>query len=106
LKKILELGKVRGVLTFEEVNDLIPAEIVEQHKIDSIMEFLSDSDIEVENSVKSATGDGEGDDDSDDEGEFPKKKAFEEEEGTGGVRAADPVKLYLRKMGSVSLAYS
>ncbi|NUM89304.1 MAG: hypothetical protein HUU37_08885, partial [Bdellovibrionales bacterium] len=34
IKKFLELGKVRGVLTFEEVNDLIPAEVADAAKVD------------------------------------------------------------------------
>ena len=103
IKKILELGKIRGVLTYEEVNDLIPAEIHDAAKIDSVMEFLSDNDIEVEETIKAKSGDdAEGDDDS--EGleldEFLKKKQKEEE---ASIRSVDPVKLYLRKMGSVSL---
>ncbi len=103
LKKILELGKVRGVLTFEEVNDLIPTEIVEPKKIDLVMEFLSDNDIEVEESAKAKSAD-DSEEGDDSEGleldDFLKKKQKEEE---ASARSADPVKLYLRKMGSVSL---
>jgi len=101
LKKMLELGKVRGVLTYEEVNDLIPQNVTEAPQIDAVMDFLSDNDIEVDETVK-AKADGDGDDDDDNEGldEFLKKKQKEEE---ASVRSIDPVKLYLRKMGSVSL---
>ena len=52
LKKLIELGKSRGVLTFDEVNDLIPTDVTETAKIDAIMEFLADSDIEVDDSVR------------------------------------------------------
>ena len=38
LKKMLELGKVRGVLTYEEVNDLIPQNVTEAPQIDAVME--------------------------------------------------------------------
>jgi RNA polymerase primary sigma factor len=102
LKKMLELGKVRGVLTYEEVNDLIPQNIVEAAQVDAVMDFLSDNDVEIDETVKAKTGDGDGDDDDENEGldEFLKKKQKEEE---ASVRSIDPVKLYLRKMGSVSL---
>ncbi len=102
LKKMLELGKVRGVLTFEEVNDLIPTNVVEAAQVDAVMDFLGDNDIEVDETVKAKSADADGDDDDDSEGldEFLKKKQKEEE---ASVRSIDPVKLYLRKMGSVSL---
>jgi RNA polymerase primary sigma factor len=102
IKRFLELGKVRGVLTFEEVNDLIPVEVTEPQKIDSIMEFLADNEIDVEQNRKAKGGDAEAEDDGDGEelDEFLKRKQKEEEAST---RSIDPVKLYLRKMGSVSL---
>jgi RNA polymerase primary sigma factor len=102
LKKILELGKVRGVLTFEEVNDLIPQDVQDAPRLDAVMEFLSDNDIEVDESVKAKGADETDDDDQPGEelDEFLKRKQKEEE---ASVRSIDPVKLYLRKMGSVSL---
>jgi RNA polymerase primary sigma factor len=101
LKKMVELGKVRGTLTFEEVNDLIPVDVIEAAKVDAVMDFLGDNDIEVDDTVKAKTAD-DADDEDDNEGldEFLKKKQKEEE---ASVRSIDPVKLYLRKMGSVSL---
>ncbi len=98
IKKFLELGKVRGVLTYEEVNDLIPSEITEVAKIDAIMDFLSDNDIEVEETVKARAEDSD-EEEAESEEEAPKAKEAED----FGARAIDPVKLYLRKMGSVSL---
>jgi len=101
LKKMLELGKIRGLLTFDEVNDLIPADVTDAVRVDAVMEFLGDNDIEVDESAKAKTLE-EAEDDDDAEGldEFLKKKQKEEE---ASVRSIDPVKLYLRKMGSVSL---
>ncbi|MGZ3738624.1 MAG: RNA polymerase sigma factor RpoD [Bdellovibrionota bacterium] len=102
LKKILELGKVRGTLTFEEVNDLIPADITDAPRVDAVMDFLGDNDIEVEENVKAKGADDDGDEDQPGEelDDFLKRKQKEEE---ASVRSIDPVKLYLRKMGSVSL---
>lgn len=104
VKKILELGKSRGVLNFEEVNDLIPTDIVEARKVDAIMEFLADNDIEVEETRRIREGDdedGDGDQETVAIESFLKGKKKEEDEAA--ARSSDPVKLYLRKMGSVSL---
>ncbi|MCO5141904.1 MAG: RNA polymerase sigma factor RpoD [Oligoflexia bacterium] len=103
LKKILELGRVRNVLTFAEVNDLIPSDVQDKMKIDAIMEFLADNDIDVDEADRArSTDDGDDAEDGDNPelDEFLKKKQKEEE---SNVRSIDPVKLYLRKMGSVSL---
>ncbi len=102
LKKMVELGKVRGTLTFEEVNDLIPVDVIEAAKVDAVMDFLSDNDIEVEENLKAKSADDGDDDDAPGEelDDFLKRKQKEEE---ASVRSIDPVKLYLRKMGSVSL---
>src|SRR5690606_15462575 len=92
LKKILELGKVRGVLTYEEVNDLIPADVQDAVKVDAVMEFLADNDIEVEETAKAKASGDEADDTSEDEGveldEFLKRKQKEEE---ASYRSIDPV---------------
>jgi RNA polymerase primary sigma factor len=104
LKKILELGLQRGFLTYEEINDLLPAEIVEPAKIDEIMNILSENDIDVLDSAKRRD-----DDESSEEAEssvFGDAESEEKEgaEETAAAKAsADPVKLYLKKMGAVSL---
>src|SRR3989344_2259365 len=107
LKKLVELGKSRGVLTFDEVNDLIPSDVVETAKVDAIMEFLADSDIEVDDSTRAkADDDSEASEGDNGDGipveSFLAKKKKGDDEDTS-ARSNDPVKLYLRKMGSVSL---
>ena len=101
-KKILELRKMHGKLHYTEVNDLIPQEIQEAPRVDAVMYLLMDNDIEVEESEKSKGADEADEDDQPGEelDEFLKRKQKEEE---ASVRSIDPVKLYLRKMGSVSL---
>src|SRR3989344_7287819 len=88
LKKLIELGKSRGVLTFDEVNDLIPTDVTETAKIDAIMEFLADSDIEVDDSVR-AKADEETETSESDSGDgialenFMAKKKKGDDEDTG-----------------------
>ncbi len=107
LKKILELGVQRGFLTYEEINDLLPPDIIDQTKIDEIMNILSENDVDVVDSAKRARDDD--DDSADDSDEVvvgPTEKAAaadEEEKVDESARSTDPVKLYLKKMGAVSL---
>ncbi len=101
LKKILELGVQRGHLTYVEINDLLPPEILEPTKIDEIMNLLSENDIDVVDTNRRARDDDEEFDDEDEPEE--ETAAAEVVAADETARGADPVKLYLKKMGSVSL---
>ncbi|MGE4232360.1 MAG: RNA polymerase sigma factor RpoD [Bacteriovoracia bacterium] len=94
IKKILELGVQRGFLTYEEINDLLPANILDADKIDEIMLLLGENDIDVLETTKKGA-----DDDDGVEGEV--EEVVEEEVDVSP--STDPVKLYLKKMGTVSL---
>lgn len=109
IKKLLDMGVQRGYLTFEEVHEMMPPEILAIEQIDEVMMLLQEAEIEIIDTTKRSK-------DSDDDDLFegdrpPQKTAFEESEEEEGeapqaaeiARGADPVKLYLKKMGSVSL---
>ncbi len=98
LKKILELGVQRGFLTYEEINDLLSPDILDPVRIDEIMNTLSDNDIDVVDSAKK----GKDDDDDDEEAEV-EEAVGEQVAAEEAARSTDPVKLYLKKMGAVSL---
>src|SRR5262244_2942381 len=104
-QKLIDLGKSKGFLTLDEVNDNVPEEIVSPDQIDDWLTALGDEGIEIVDSaskvrVSSKTP-------------APKvvdldEKEEEEEEGDddydgGYSKTNDPVRMYLRKMGSVSL---
>ncbi|MCC6278136.1 MAG: RNA polymerase sigma factor RpoD [Oligoflexia bacterium] len=103
LKKILGLGKGKGQLTFEELNDLLPPEILSPELLDLVMETLEQNDVKLVEDEKKGRAQGET--------EFLKEPAEaaaedeeeEEEAEEEGGKGNDPVRLYLRKMGSVSL---
>jgi len=121
IKKLIDLGAQRGFLSYQEVNDLLPEDLLEPALIDETIVLLAESEIEVVDTkkVKRAEGDEES------EGEEPAdfvKPAAETAEGEAAEgeaegrpeaeaaaetvdygRGTDPVKLYLKKMGSVSL---
>lgn len=104
IKKLLDLGVQRGFLTYEEVNELMPPEILTPDSIDEVMNLLQENEIEVIDSSKRPKED---DEEESEEGQLTGAPSLaDEEEGPVApdiARGTDPVKLYLKKMGSVSL---
>ena len=101
MQQLIDLGKEKGYLTYEDVNDLLPADMVSSDQIDDVMSMFGDMDIEVVEgdqkiSLKDQAIGGEeaGEEEEEEESEF--------EAGTLG-RTSDPVRMYLREMGQVSL---
>jgi RNA polymerase primary sigma factor len=110
VKDLLEAGKQKGFLTYEEVNDALPADVVSSDQIDDVMSMFGDNDVEVVDAQKSNEQQVEVKPTVAAEEDGAKEEEEEEEEDTPpaipdepGVKSNDPVRLYLRKMGSVSL---
>ena len=104
-QQLITMGKAKGYLTYDEVNDHMPDDVVSSDQIDDWLSSLGDEGIEVVDSaasvkVRSTTAPKVPELIEDDE----KKEEEEEEEFDGGYsKTNDPVRMYLRKMGSVSL---
>ncbi len=113
-QKLIELGKSKGFLTYDEVNNYMPDEIVSSDQIDDWLTALSGEGIAIVDSSdeladieekktaakgKSVADIKEADKDDDDEEE----DAADDEDESAYSRTSDPVRMYLRKMGSVSL---
>jgi len=96
IKKMVARGKERGHVTYEELNAALPPDQVSSEQIEDTMVMLSEMGINV---VESEDGDDQGD----------KSEAVEETAPSGNVneddlgRTDDPVRMYLREMGSVEL---
>ena len=105
VKRLIARGKERGYITFDELNAVLPPDQMSSEQIEDMMAMLSEMGINV---VESEDGE---------EGEAaPKPEKAEAEEGAeptegaaGNVdeeslgRTDDPVRMYLREMGSVEL---
>ncbi|MFC2075374.1 RNA polymerase sigma factor RpoD [Bdellovibrionota bacterium] len=96
VKKLLDHGKEKGFVTFEEINDALPGDLVKPEEIDEILALLGEMEIDIVESDKKEKG-------SDKESTFLDETKEETFEDLSGGKATDPVRLYLRKMGSVSL---
>ncbi len=112
VKKMIKAAKKRGYVTMDELNAVLPSEEVTSEQIEDTMSMLSDMGINVieDEEAEEATAGGDDDDSgSDDESEGSELAP------TGGTalatakkkeptdRTDDPVRMYLREMGSVEL---
>ena len=101
VKKLIDLGKEKGYLTYDEVNDMLPADVVSPDQIDDVMSLFGEMDIEVIDSNQRVTLAGQAE-------ELPEEEEEEKEvevdvEGDVAGKTGDPVRMYLREMGTVSL---
>jgi len=107
VKKMLARGKERGYLTYDEINEVLPAEEASSEQIEDTMALLSEMGINVVESEEN----------EDSEEDAPKRNGKDKKNGEDtetSVRAGnldedelsrtdDPVRMYLREMGSVEL---
>src|SRR5256886_5079547 len=107
VRDLLAMGRDKGFLTYDEVNDALPADIVSSDQIDDVMSMFGDNDIAIvdeANKVKlpeTKPPEPEPVHAKAAEEEAEEKKEQEEEDNYS--KSNDPVRMYLRKMGSVSL---
>ena len=101
--KLISKGRARGYLTYEEVNDALPQDLVSLDQLDDIMMMFGAMDIEVVDQAKAVTlPEMEGE--VGEEREESSERAEEIDLTPGPVgRTEDPVRMYLREMGRVSL---
>jgi len=102
-RALIKLGRDRGYLTYAELNDYLPETMVEQDDIDQVVATLSDLNIQVYDQAPDAESmllndNAVTDSDSDDEADA----ALSSMDGEFG-RTTDPVRMYMREMGSVEL---
>ncbi len=98
LRKLLSLGKEKGYLTYEQINGILPEDVVSSEEIDELFTILGEEDIQIVDSESAK--------------EIEKEIAREKEEDKKGKRPValprlsrleDPVRMYLREMGQILL---
>lgn len=102
LKQLIAKGKSQGYLTYAEVNDHLPSDIVDPEQIEDIIGMINDLGIKVHESAPEDTEDLSNDEvtaDDDDAEEVAALASIDSEFG----RTTDPVRMYMREMGSVGL---
>ena len=110
LKTLLDLGKRRGFLTFDQVNDFLPDEASSPEKISGLLESLDELGIELINEdeaearlVASGDVDDEPDDIVDEPVDDDDSELTPEDLDEISRRIDDPVRMYLTQMGEIPL---
>jgi RNA polymerase primary sigma factor len=109
VKKLINLGKEKGFLTYDDLNSTLPADVVSSDQFSTIMTMFGEMDIEIVESADTertpkAAADGEEAVEESEEGEAPEENEKEIDLTPGALsRTDDPVRLYLKEMGSVAL---
>jgi RNA polymerase primary sigma factor len=106
LKALIKLGKERGYLTYAEINDHLPDDVVDAEQIESIISTFSDMSIKVFDEAPAAEdllmSDAPATTSDDEEVEEEAEQALSTVDSEFG-RTTDPVRMYMREMGSVEL---
>ena len=89
VQQLIHMGKTRGYVTYEEMNNVLPTHLVNSEQLDDVMIMFSDMDIEVVNEARKRAN--------------AARHGRDEKQSSDNTRSNDPVRVYLRKMGSVSL---
>jgi RNA polymerase primary sigma factor len=107
IHRLLDLGKVRGYLTWEEMNDILPDEAIQPDKLEVVMMRLETAGIEMVDEAEAdrlgmaeEAKDARKKVDEEEEPEIDLEKAIEE---AGSRRIDDPVRMYLTQMGEIPL---
>ena len=106
VKKMIKQAKKRGFVTFDQLNEVLPSDTTSPEQIEDIMSMLSDMGINVTEAEDDAEEDKqeEAEDDTDNElVEVTQKAVTEVKKSEPGERTDDPVRMYLREMGTVEL---
>jgi len=106
VRQLIAMGKERGYLLYDEVNDILPAEVHSSEEIDDLLSTFERYGIDVYEDLATAKAALATDSES---GEAPAKEEAASEDGdldlTPGTleKTNDPVRMYLREMGTVPL---
>jgi RNA polymerase primary sigma factor len=117
IQRLVERGIAKGFLTFDEINDGLPPDMINSDQIDELMGIIRAAEIEVTDSATHRARAANGTADSSAPAqpsvapqsiapaasEPPPKFLGKEAEEIYQAKSNDPVRMYLRKMGSVSL---
>jgi RNA polymerase primary sigma factor len=93
LVALLAKGKKDGYVTMDEVNDALPDDAVSSDQLDQVLDLFYRSDVEIVDKKASARV----------QAKATLKKATAGADDDGTAKSTDPVRMYLRKMGSVPL---
>jgi RNA polymerase primary sigma factor len=106
IDELLEKGRAQGFVTYDELNSALPPDILTGDQIDDVMEIFGENAIEVVDAFQKVPVSGENKligEEEDAQEEEAQEEEEEEIDYASGIKANDPVRLYLKEMGSIPL---
>jgi len=107
VKKMIKQAKKRGYVTYEQLNAVMPSEEVTSEKIEDVLAMMNEMGINVVETEEADSEDAEDSEEEESEGgdlvEVAPKTPAKSETREPAERTDDPVRMYLREMGSVEL---
>jgi RNA polymerase primary sigma factor len=107
VKKMIKQAKKRGYVTYEQLNAVMPSEEVTSEKIEDVLAMMNEMGINVVETEETDNEDEEEGEEEESEGgdivEVAPKTPAKSETREPAERTDDPVRMYLREMGSVEL---
>jgi RNA polymerase primary sigma factor len=108
VKKMIKQAKKRGFVTFDQLNEVLPSDTTSPEQIEDIMSMLSDMGINVSEADDADNEEEEAKEEAEEEPdnelvEVTQKAVTETKKSEPGERTDDPVRMYLREMGTVEL---
>ncbi|MEE9197302.1 MAG: sigma-70 family RNA polymerase sigma factor, partial [bacterium] len=98
VEELILLGKEKGYLTYDQVNDLLPRDVFSPEQIDDVMVLFGENDIEV---IDTDAEDAQNKLRVKERDKPPEKESYDVEDQPG--KTDDPVRMYLREMGTIPL---
>ena len=103
VKKMIATAKSRGYLTYDELNEVLPQEQTTSEQIEDVMSMLSEMGINVIDDEEADDDEAQGEEAPPAEESSSRDLAVASVAGEALDRTDDPVRMYLREMGSVEL---
>lgn len=104
IKELLKKGKTQGYLTYREINDHLPDGVIEADEVEGIISMINDMGIKVFETAPDADELLLADSATPEDDEVDEAAAVVlNNAASQGVRTTDPVRMYMREMGSVEL---
>ncbi|MEE9305823.1 MAG: RNA polymerase sigma factor RpoD [bacterium] len=98
VEELILLGKEKGYLTYDQVNDMLPRDVFSPEQIDDVMVLFGENDIEV---IDTDSEDAQNKLRVKEHDKPPEKESYDLEDQPG--KTDDPVRMYLREMGTIPL---
>jgi len=103
LRRLINIGKDKGYITYKELNEDLSDDVISSEEIDDLLQMFEDLNIKVVNETVGGQIEKVKKTEETDEEDKKEKHALREVEEDFTAKTYDPVKMYLREMGLISL---